>query len=402
MSKLNFGLDKKKLIIIIGIILLVIGVAFGGFFGVKAIIKNKENKLINYYNATFYFIDDQNDSVANVSATLDGNVIATSDEKGKLSLEHIPENSSIKFSVKEYDFASGEDVYLISKDVKLKFIYVTRNSNYIPIVKPNNVTVSVFDDNGFPLQSASVSINNKYIGLTNSKGAINTRIEKDEVVISVQLKYYNFDNKTMPITIDDINNCSIYGKFNKDNYFAKYEETGEDGTVIVKQNETLSCSYYFVKEDGTQVTNYKITYKDSSGSFHSKSFYNIREALIFEQMASNKLFSNLYCYSYDDASSSWYASEIIHPTTCSGQIKLKKAYCVNIQYVAKSSLYASNGLTFSSNDSGVVSIVMLSFEDIVFYRNYLGNQLMYPLKVYNEKEEEVKIDPSKSQTLHFV
>ena len=401
MAQISFGLDKKKLLIIIGIVIVAIGIIIGSVFGVKAIIKNKEKKNINYYEATFYFIDDQYEKVPDVIATLNGNAIAKSDETGKLKLENIPENSTITFSINEYDFAAGEDTFLITKDVKLQFIYVTRNSNYIPVEKPNNFTIYLQDENSLPLKNAIIFIDNKRAGTSNSKGIFTTRVDKTTVSIKVQLKYYSFDEKNYSIQVDDNNVEYIQGKFNSQDYFAKVGATLSDGSVVEVENTYLSCTYKFIKEDGTQFSSYSITYKDASGTFHAKNYYNIYDVLSFEQMKETDLFTDLYCYLYDSQTSTWYSSGILSPTTCSGSIVMKKAYCVKVNYTANSTVYTSNGLFFNSDDEGVVSIVLSSFTDIVFYKDYIGNNLMYPLKVYDSTNKEIIINPENDQTLYF-
>lgn len=398
---LNYG-NKKKIIIICCLVILGIGLCIGGFFGVKAIVKKNKEKNVNKYDVTFVFIDDADQYVKGVVATIDNEQVGSSSDKGEIHLPSVAENKIVMFSVSGYDFLAGENQYKVTKDLPFYFITITRNDELEKKNEPN-VFFHVVDDNNIPLSRASIYVNKKLIGATDSNGLLSIYLNASEVQYSIKHPYYKFKDETATIDAKTKNDLKIKGNFQLDSYFAEEGEILADGNPQKIPNSRLTVSYQFFNENGEQFSTYYATYYSSStANFITKNVYKSTESISFENMTKDSLFSNFYCYLYDEKTSSWYCSDILIPTSCSGKITLHKANCVQISYFKSSSIYTSTGLYFGCGEDGIINLVLDNYSSVKFYANYLQKQYYNELITVNSSGEEEEIQPGENQELTFV
>ncbi len=316
--KVSSGVSIKKVLLIIGIVIIAVGIILGTIFGIRAGIKKKEESKEDIrYTIQGYVIDQYGDGVSNVSFFVDGNLITKTSEGGIFFLENIKKDSLIKISCNSdkillpYDEIKVKENIFITKDSKGLLINVTNND-----IAKKTATVTITDRNGSMLANVVVKGNGKTIGRTNSKGVLEVPISEDNYKISFSLNYFYFAD--IVLNIKDIGKTIVV----KGNYIADTVDPDDPRITVInyifdsnetdfRKNYTLNYLHY---ENGSYI---KHTTMVNNGSYGFPDFNRFTNLTVFSSTA--------------DVDGMYYFADEVYFSNQNATIKMTKCHKIDIE-----------------------------------------------------------------------
>lgn len=316
--KVSSGVSIKKVLLIIGIVIIAVGIILGTIFGIRAGIKKKEESKEDIrYTIQGYVIDQYGDGVSNVSFFVDGNLITKTSEGGIFFLENIKKDSLIKISCNSdkillpYDEIKVKENIFITKDSKGLLINVTNND-----IAKKTATFSITDRNGSMLANVVVKGNGKTIGRTNSKGVLEVPISEDNYKISFSLNYFYFAD--IVLNIKDIGKTIVV----KGNYIADTVDPDDPRITVInyifdsnetdfRKNYTLNYLHY---ENGSYI---KHTTMVNNGSYGFPDFNRFTNLTVFSSTA--------------DVDGMYYFADEVYFSNQNATIKMTKCHKIDIE-----------------------------------------------------------------------
>lgn len=316
--KVSSGVSIKKVLLIIGIVIITVGIILGTIFGIRAGIKKKEESKEDIrYTIQGYVIDQYGDGVSNVSFFVDGNLITKTSEGGIFFLENIKKDSLIKISCNSdkillpYDEIKVKENIFITKDSKGLLINVTNND-----IAKKTATFTITDRNGSMLANVVVKGNGKTIGRTNSKGVLEVPISEDNYKISFSLNYFYFAD--IVLNIKDIGKTIVV----KGNYIADTVDPDDPRITVInyifdsnetdfRKNYTLNYLHY---ENGSYI---KHTTMVNNGSYGFPDFNRFTNLTVFSSTA--------------DVDGMYYFADEVYFSNQNATIKMTKCHKIDIE-----------------------------------------------------------------------
>lgn len=316
--KVSSGVSIKKVLLIIGIVIIAVGIILGTIFGIRAGIKKKEESKEDIrYTIQGYVIDQYGDGVSNVSFFVDGNLITKTSEGGIFFLENIKKDSLIKISCNSdkillpYDEIKVKENIFITKDSKGLLINVTNND-----IAKKTATFTITDRNGSMLANVIVKGNGKTIGRTNSKGVLEVPISEDNYKISFSLNYFYFAD--IVLNIKDIGKTIVV----KGNYIADTVDPDDPRITVInyifdsnetdfRKNYTLNYLHY---ENGSYI---KHTTMVNNGSYGFPDFNRFTNLTVFSSTA--------------DVDGMYYFADEVYFSNQNATIKMTKCHKIDIE-----------------------------------------------------------------------
>lgn len=316
--KVSSGVSIKKVLLIIGIVIIAVGIILGTIFGIRAGIKKKEESKEDIrYTIQGYVIDQYGDGVSNVSFFVDGNLITKTSEGGIFFLENIKKDSLIKISCNSdkillpYDEIKVKENIFITKDSKGLLIKVTNND-----IAKKTATFTITDRNGSMLANVVVKGNGKTIGRTNSKGVLEVPISEDNYKISFSLNYFYFAD--IVLNIKDIGKTIVV----KGNYIADTVDPDDPRITVInyifdsnetdfRKNYTLNYLHY---ENGSYI---KHTTMVNNGSYGFPDFNRFTNLTVFSSTA--------------DVDGMYYFADEVYFSNQNATIKMTKCHKIDIE-----------------------------------------------------------------------
>ncbi len=316
--KVSSGVSIKKVLLIIGIVIIAAGIILGTIFGIRAGIKKKEESKEDIrYTIQGYVIDQYGDGVSNVSFFVDGNLITKTSEGGIFFLENIKKDSLIKISCNSdkillpYDEIKVKENIFITKDSKGLLINVTNND-----IAKKTATFTITDRNGSMLANVVVKGNGKTIGRTNSKGVLEVPISEDNYKISFSLNYFYFAD--IVLNIKDIGKTIVV----KGNYIADTVDPDDPRITVInyifdsneadfRKNYTLNYLHY---ENGSYT---KHTTMVNNGSYGFPDFNRFTNLTVFSSTA--------------DVDGMYYFADEVYFSNQNATIKMTKCHKIDIE-----------------------------------------------------------------------
>lgn len=316
--KVSSGVSIKKVLLIIGIVIIAVGIILGTIFGIRAGIKKKEESKEDIrYTIQGYVIDQYGDGVSNVSFFVDGNLITKTSEGGIFFLENIKKDSLIKISCNSdkillpYDEIKVKENIFITKDSKGLLINVTNND-----IAKKTATFTITDRNGSMLANVVVKGNGKTIGRTNSKGVLEVPISEDNYKISFSLNYFYFAD--IVLNIKDIGKTIAV----KGNYIADTVDPDDSRITVInyifdsnetdfRKNYTLNYLHY---ENGSYI---KHTTMVNNGSYGFPDFNRFTNLTVFSSTA--------------DVDGMYYFADEVYFSNQNATIKMTKCHKIDIE-----------------------------------------------------------------------
>ncbi len=316
--KVSSGVSIKKVLLIIGIVIIAVGIILGTIFGIRAGIKKKEESKEDIrYTIQGYVIDQYGDGVSNVSFFVDGNLITKTSEGGIFFLENIKKDSLIKISCNSdkillpYDEIKVKENIFITKDSKGLLINVTNND-----IAKKTATFTITDRNGSMLANVVVKGNGKTIGRTNSKGVLEVPISEDNYKISFSLNYFYFAD--IVLNIKDIGKTIVV----KGNYIADTVDPDDPRITVInyifdsnetdfRKNYTLNYLHY---ENGSYI---KHTTMVNNGSYGFPDFNRFTNLTVFSSTA--------------DVDGMYYFADEVYFSNQNATIKMTKCHKIDIE-----------------------------------------------------------------------
>ena len=316
--KVSSGVSIKKVLLIIGIVIIAVGIILGTIFGIRAGIKKKEESKEDIrYTIQGYVIDQYGDGVSNVSFFVDGNLITKTSEGGIFFLENIKKDSLIKISCNSdkillpYDEIKVKENIFITKDSKGLLINVTNND-----IAKKTATFTITDRNGSMLANVVVKGNGKTIGRTNSKGVLEVPISEDNYKISFSLNYFYFAD--IVLNIKDIGKTIVV----KGNYIADTVDPDDPRINVInyifdsnetdfRKNYTLNYLHY---ENGSYI---KHTTMVNNGSYGFPDFNRFTNLTVFSSTA--------------DVDGMYYFADEVYFSNQNATIKMTKCHKIDIE-----------------------------------------------------------------------
>ena len=316
--KVSSGVSIKKVLLIIGIVIIAVGIILGTIFGIRAGIKKKEESKEDIrYTIQGYVIDQYGDGVSNVSFFVDGNLITKTSEGGIFFLENIKKDSLIKISCNSdkillpYDEIKVKENIFITKDNKGLLINVTNND-----IAKKTATFTITDRNGSMLANVVVKGNGKTIGRTNSKGVLEVPISEDNYKISFSLNYFYFAD--IVLNIKDIGKTIVV----KGNYIADTVDPDDPRITVInyifdsnetdfRKNYTLNYLHY---ENGSYI---KHTTMVNNGSYGFPDFNRFTNLTVFSSTA--------------DVDGMYYFADEVYFSNQNATIKMTKCHKIDIE-----------------------------------------------------------------------
>lgn len=316
--KVSSGVSIKKVLLIIGIVIIAVGIILGTIFGIRAGIKKKEESKEDIrYTIQGYVIDQYGDGVSNVSFFVDGNLITKTSEGGIFFLENIKKDSLIKISCNSdkillpYDEIKVKENIFITKDSKGLLINVTNND-----IAKKTATFTITDRNGSMLANVVVKGNGKTIGRTNSKGVLEVPISEDNYKISFSLNYFYFAD--IVLNIKDIGKTIVV----KGNYIADTVDPDYPRITVInyifdsnetdfRKNYTLNYLHY---ENGSYI---KHTTMVNNGSYGFPDFNRFTNLTVFSSTA--------------DVDGMYYFADEVYFSNQNATIKMTKCHKIDIE-----------------------------------------------------------------------
>ncbi|MDY3899517.1 MAG: hypothetical protein SOZ32_04895 [Bacilli bacterium] len=316
--KVSSGVSIKKVLLIIGIVIIAVGIILGTIFGIRAGIKKKEESKEDIrYTIQGYVIDQYGDGVSNVSFFVDGNLITKTSEGGIFFLENIKKDSLIKISCNSdkillpYDEIKVKENIFITKDSKGLLIKVTNND-----IAKKTATFTITDRNGSMLANVVVKGNGKTIGRTNSKGVLEVPISEDNYKISFSLNYFYFAD--IVLNIKDIGKTIVV----KGNYIADTVDPDDPRINVInyifdsnetdfRKNYTLNYLHY---ENGSYI---KHTTMVNNGSYGFPDFNRFTNLTVFSSTA--------------DVDGMYYFADEVYFSNQNATIKMTKCHKIDIE-----------------------------------------------------------------------
>ena len=316
--KVSSGVSIKKVLLIIGIVIIAVGIILGTIFGIRAGIKKKEESKEDIrYTIQGYVIDQYGDGVSNVSFFVDGDLITKTSEGGIFFLENIKKDSLIKISCNSdkillpYDEIKVKENIFITKDSKGLLINVTNND-----IAKKTATFTITDRNGSMLANVVVKGNGKTIGRTNSKGVLEVPISEDNYKISFSLNYFYFAD--IVLNIKDIGKTIVV----KGNYIADTVDPDDPRITVInyifdsnetdfRKNYTLNYLHY---ENGSYI---KHTTMVNNGSYGFPDFNRFTNLTVFSSTA--------------DVDGMYYFADEVYFSNQNATIKMTKCHKIDIE-----------------------------------------------------------------------
>lgn len=316
--KVSSGVSIKKVLLIIGIVIITVGIILGTIFGIRAGIKKKEESKEDIrYTIQGYVIDQYGDGVSNVSFFADGSLITKTSEGGIFFLENIKKDSLIKISCNSdkillpYDEIKVKENIFITKDSKGLLINVTNND-----IAKKTATFTITDRNGSMLANVVVKGNGKTIGRTNSKGVLEVPISEDNYKISFSLNYFYFAD--IVLNIKDIGKTIVV----KGNYIADTVDPDDPRITVInyifdsnetdfRKNYTLNYLHY---ENGSYI---KHTTMVNNGSYGFPDFNRFTNLTVFSSTA--------------DVDGMYYFADEVYFSNQNATIKMTKCHKIDIE-----------------------------------------------------------------------
>lgn len=242
--KIRQSISKKKILLILGIIIISVSIIIGSFFSIRAIVRRNKS-----YNDDVrctiqgHVFDQYGDGVAGISFVYNDAVIYTTSSGGRFLIDNVKKGNKLIINCDDPHIVLPYTEYTITED-----IYITDVSNGLIIEVTNNnpnkktITLLINDKNNSPISGVTAYSNNQKIGTSNLKGLLEISLSDNEYDIELRKTGYYF--KSFVLTEDDVNTIvNITG-----NYIANTITT------------TNAIIFYFRDAEGNIYKNLDINY----------------------------------------------------------------------------------------------------------------------------------------------